>query len=87
MNIKLKYQSSPIEIFAIQCPSCSNSFVNDGTSDISIEYEQDIYRARFTCPLCSTIFTVTEDDANITVKQTEAQVLQDSYTKKTVWEK
>ncbi len=87
MNIKLKYQSSPIEILSLQCPNCLNWFINDGTSDIPVEYEQDIYHAKFTCPLCSTIFTTTEDTTSISVKVYEQQVLQNSYTKKTVWEK
>lgn len=87
MNIKLKYQKSPIEIISLQCPSCLNWFINDETSDIPIEYEEDIYRAKFNCPICYTIFVTSEDETSLIVKTRTKDVEADSYKKTIVWNK
>lgn len=56
MNVRIKYDPTPIRHIAVQCPKCEKWFYGRDITKNSLDYEYQVKCAYFKCPMCKASF-------------------------------
>ena len=89
MNIRIEYAPAPIRHIAVQCPKCEKWFPGRDITKDNLQYECDVYYARFECPICGKMFgaNMYVDWDNVHIDEVPyPHVYADCLEKKEVWE-